>query len=133
MLLFALLMAALAGAGRVDIAVDREMPVRYSIFTAMAQLGLLILLAPWLARTWSHLGQRRLLQICVIGVAVLMLAQQVVAGRAGAQVAGQYTEAYRQFAAGLWTPAMVQFVHPDRKLAEQGQALVVKLGIYRSY
>jgi hypothetical protein len=74
-----------------------------------------------------------LLQICVIGAAVLMLAQQVVAGRAGALVAGQYTEAYRQFAAGLWTPAMVHFVHPDRKLAEQGQALVVKLGIYRSY
>jgi hypothetical protein len=107
--------------------------VRYSIFTAMAQLGLLILLAPWLARIWSRLGQCRLLQICVIGAAVLMLAQQVVAGRAGAQVAGQYIEAYRQFAAGLWTPAMVQFVHPDRKLAEQGQTLVVKLGIYRSY
>ena len=131
MLLFGFLMAALAGAGRVDIAVDREMPVRYSIFTAMAQVGLLILLAPWLARLWS--GRRRLLQICVIAAAVLMLAQQVVAGRAGAQVAAQYTEAYRQFAAGLWTPAMVQFVHPDRKLAEQGQALVVKLGIYRSY
>jgi len=61
MLLFALLMAALAGAGRVDIAVDREMPVRYSIFTAMAQLGLLILLAPWLARLWND--RRRLLQI----------------------------------------------------------------------
>ena len=81
MLLFALLMAALAGAGRVDIAVDREMPVRYSVFTAMAQVGLLILLAPWLGRLWSR--RRRLLQICVIGAAVLMLAQQVVAGRAG--------------------------------------------------
>ena len=107
--------------------------MRYSIFTAMAQLGLLILLAPWLGPDMEHLSRRRLLQICVIGAAVLMLAQQVVAGRAGAVVAGQYTEAYRQFAAGLWTPAMVQFVQPDRKLAEQGQALVVKLGIYRSY
>jgi hypothetical protein len=131
MLLFALLMAALAGAGRVDIATDREMPVRYSIFTAMGQIGLLLLLRDELAKFWEE--RRRLLQACVLGAAVLLLAQQVVAGRAGAAVAKQYTESYRQFAAGLWTPAMAQFVHPDRKIAERGQAVVQKLGIYRSY
>ena len=130
-MLFALLMAALAGAGRVDIATDREMPVRYSVFTAMGQIGLLLLLAPSLARLWE--GRRRLLEIIVLGVALLLLAQQVVAGRAGAAVARQYAESYRQFAAGLWTPAMTQFVHPDRKIAEQGQAIVRKLGIYQSY
>ncbi|HKF64118.1 MAG TPA: hypothetical protein VKB42_22275, partial [Dongiaceae bacterium] len=53
LMLFALLMAALAGAGRVDIATDREMPVRYSVFTAMGQIGLLLLLAPSLARLWE--------------------------------------------------------------------------------
>ena len=131
LMLFALLMAALAGAGRVDIATDREMPVRYSVFTAMGQIGLLLLLAPSLARLWE--ARRRLLQAIVLGVAVLLLAQQVVAGRAGATVARQYAESYRQFASGLWTPAMTQFVHPDRKIAEQGQAIVQKLGIYRSY
>jgi hypothetical protein len=131
LMLFALLMAALAGAGRVDIATDREMPVRYSVFTAMGQIGLLLLLAPWLAGLWE--GRRRLLQVVILGVAVLLLAQQVVAGRAGAAVARQYTDSYRQFAAGLWTPDMTQFVHPDRKIAEQGQAIVQKLGIYRSY
>jgi hypothetical protein len=131
LMLFALLMAALAGAGRVDIATDREMPVRYSVFTAMGQIGLLLLLAPSLARLWE--ARRRLLEIIVLGVAVLLLAQQVVAGRAGATVARQYTESYRQFASGFWTPAMTQFVHPDRKIAEQGQAIVRKLGIYQSY
>jgi hypothetical protein len=131
LILFALLMAALAGAGRVDIATDREMPVRYSVFTAMGQIGLLLLLAPFLARLWE--ARRRLLEIIVLGIALLLLAQQVVAGRAGAIVARQYTESYRQFAAGLWTPAMTQFVHPDRKIAEQGQAIVRKLGIYQSY
>jgi hypothetical protein len=131
LMLFALLMAALAGAGRVDIATDREMPVRYSVFTAMGQIGLLLLLAPSLARLWEK--RRRLLETIVLGVAMLLLAQQVVAGRAGAIVARQYTESYRQFAAGQWTPAMTQFVHPDRKIAEQGQAIVRKLGIYQSY
>jgi hypothetical protein len=131
LMLFALLMAALAGAGRVDIATDREMPVRYSVFTAMGQIGLLLLLAPSLAPLWE--ARRRLLQVIVLGVVVLLLAQQVVAGRAGAAVARQYTESYRQFASGLWTPAMTQFVHPDRKIAEQGQAIVQKLGIYQSY
>jgi hypothetical protein len=131
LLVFALLMAALAGAGRVDIATDREMPVRYSVFTAMGQIGLLLLLRDELARLWKE--RRRLLQACVLAAAVLLVAQQVVAGRAGAAVARQYTESYRQFAAGLWTPAMTQFVHPDRKIAEQGQAVVQKLGIYRSY
>src|SRR5690242_11732102 len=131
LMLFALLMAVLAGAGRVDIATDREMPVRYSVFTAMGQIGLLLLLAPWLAGLWA--GRRRVLQACALGMALLLLAQQVVAGRAGAEVAKQYTESYRQFAAGLWTPAMTQFVHPDRKIAEQGQAIVQKLGIYRTY
>jgi len=131
LMLFALLMAALAGAGRVDIATDREMPVRYSVFTAMGQIGLLLLLAPSLARLWE--ARRRLFEIIVLGIALLLLAQQVVAGRAGATVARQYTESYRQFAAGLWTPAMTQFVHPDRKIAEQGQAIVRKLGIYQSY
>jgi hypothetical protein len=125
---FALLMAALAGAGRVDIATDREMPVRYAVFTAMGQTGLLLLLAPWLARLWA--ARRRLLQVCVIGAALLLTVQQVAAGRAGAEVARRYTDAYRQFAAGLWTPAMTQFVHPDRKVAERGLAIVKRLGIY---
>ena len=133
LLFFALLMAALAGVGRVDIATDREMPVRYSVFTAMGQTGLLLLLAPWLARIWNDVPRRRRLQVCVVGACLLLLAQQVVAGRAGAEVARQYAGAYRQFSAGLWTPAMAQFVHPDRKIALQGQAIVQKLGIYRSY
>jgi hypothetical protein len=133
LLLFALLMAALAGVGRVDVAIDREMPIRYGVFTAMGQVGLVLLLAPWLARQWGDALGRRRLQLLMVVVSLLLLAQQVVAGRAGAEVARQYTEAYRQFAAGRWTPAMTQYVHPDRKIAEQSQAIVQRLGIYRSY
>ena len=133
MLFFALLMAALAGVGRVDIATDRAMPIRYSIFTAMAQLGLLFAIAPWLGHMWSQLGGRRALQAAILGAAVILLAQQVVAGRAGAAVAGQYAEAYRRFSSGLWAPEMTQFVNPDRAVADRGQAIVRQLGIYQSY
>jgi hypothetical protein len=133
LLLFALLMAALAGAGRVDVATDREMPIRYSIFTAMAHLGLLFAAAPWLARRWTAPGHRRGLQAAVLGLAALLLAQQVVAGQAARRVASAYTEAYRDFASGLWTPEMINYIHPDRAAAERGRAIVKKLGIYQSY
>lgn len=133
LLLFALLMAALAGAGRVDIATDREMPIRYSVFTAMAQIGVLLAAAPWLAQRWAAHRTRRLIQGGMAAAAILLLAQQVAAGRAGAVVAARYAEAYRQFALGLWTPEMAQYVHPDRNLALRGEAIVEKLGIYRNY
>jgi len=133
MVFFALLMAALAGVGRVDIATDREMPIRYSVFTAMAQLGLLLSVAPWLARQWLAPRRRRLLQVGSLVLAALLLVQQELAGRAGARVAEQYADAYRRFAAGEWTPDMERFVHPDRQVAEQGLVLVRHLGIYQSY
>jgi hypothetical protein len=131
MLLFALLIAALAGVGRVDIATDRAMPIRYSIFTAMAQLGLLFLAVPWLDRAWARPARRRAIQAAILALALVLLGQQLVAGRAGAAVAAQYAEAYRKFASGLWTPEMVQFVNPDRAAAERGQAVVTRLAIYQ--
>ncbi len=133
LLLFALLMAALGGAGRVDVATDREMPIRYSIFTAMAHLGLLFAAAPWLARLWAAPSQRRLLQAGMLALAAFLLVQQVVAGEAARRVAIAYAEAYRDFASGLWTPEMTQYIHPDRAAAERGRAFVQKLGIYQSY
>jgi hypothetical protein len=133
MVLFALLIAALAGTGRVDVASDRAMPIRYSIFAAMAELGLLITAAPWLASTWRQSRGRHVLQAGLMAASVLLLAQQLAAGRAGAAVAAQYTEAYRKFASGLWTGEMAQFVHPNRATAERGRAIVQSLGIYQTY
>jgi hypothetical protein len=133
MLLFALLIAVLAAIGRVDVATDRQMPIRYSIFAAMAQLGLLIAAAPWLTRVWAQPRERHLIQAGVIAASLLLLAQQLAAGRAGVAVAKQYTETYRKFATGLWTEEMVQYVHPSRATAERGRAVVQSLGIYRSY
>jgi hypothetical protein len=131
LLLFTILMAVLVSVGRADIAADREMPIRYGIFAALAQVGLLLALSSWLARVWEG-GGRRPLQWGALGAALLLIVQQVAVGEAGRAVAAQYVEAYRSFAAGRWTPEMNKFVFPDRAAAEQGLAIARAEGIYQN-
>ena len=103
MLLFSLMTAALIAASRVNTAPDREMPIRYALFTSLTQVSLLLIAAPWLGRVWA--GSRRwVAQAVVLLGAVLFLGQQILGGRAGAEGAAQYTAAYRAMEAGKWSP-----------------------------
>jgi hypothetical protein len=103
MLLFSFMTAALIAASRVNTAPDREMPIRYALFTSLAQVSLLLIAAPWLGRIWA--GSRRwVAQAVVLLGAVLFLGQQILGGRAGAEGAAQYTAAYRAMEAGKWSP-----------------------------
>ncbi len=103
LLLFSFMTAAAITFGRLNTAPDREMPIRYALFTSLAQVALLLIAAPWLGRILA--GSRRgVAQAVVLLGAVVFLGQQILAGRAGAEGAAQYTAAYRAMEAGKWSP-----------------------------
>jgi hypothetical protein len=123
LLLFSFMTSVVIVIGRLNTAPDREMPIRYALFTSLAQVGLLLFAAPAFAKAWAGRASL-LLQGAVLAGAVLFLGQQVVAGRAGIEGVRQYTAAYRADEAGLasdqqkelvgnqiWAQRVFDFVH----------------------
>jgi hypothetical protein len=99
LLMFSFLAAAAITIGRLNTAPDREMPIRYALFTSLAQTGLLLIAAPWLSRLW--VGMRLpVVQAIALAGALLFLVQQVMGGQAGARGVQQYTAAYRAYENG---------------------------------
>ncbi len=99
LLLFTFLLSGAITMGRLNAAPEREMPIRYAMFTSLAQVGLLLAAAPWLSRLWVRLKWPAV-QAAVLAAAVLLLVQQVLGGQAGARVVQQYTAAYRAYESG---------------------------------
>ena len=113
LLMFSFMTAVVIVFGRLNTAPDREMPIRYALFTSLAQVGLLLFAAPSFARLWA--GEARpLLQGAVLIVALVFLGQQVVAGRAGVEGVRQYTAAYRAYEAGQASDQQKQLVGGDK-------------------
>jgi hypothetical protein len=79
--------AALAAIGRGDLIEEVEVPVRYTMFATALQVGLLCLVLPRLAR--HHAPARGPLVPSAVGLvlAVVLLIQQILVGRAAAQIA----------------------------------------------
>jgi hypothetical protein len=128
LVLYALLLAAAAALARVDVAPDREMPVRYGMFVVLAHVGLLLCLLGYLERLWYG-AHRRLLQWATLAISVALLGQQLVVGGFAIREAGRYKEAWSRFVAGDWTPDMLQYVYPDRDRALAGLAYLRKMQI----
>jgi len=99
LLMFSFLIAALIIYGRLNTAPNRPMPIRYALFTSLAQVGLLLLAAPATARLWAG-RTGPVIKGALLAGAVLFLVQQVASGRAGVEGVLQYTNAYRAFEAG---------------------------------
>lgn len=99
LLLFTFLLSGAITVGRLNTAPEREMPIRYAMFTSLAQVALLLAAAPWLSGLWVGL-KRPAVQMAMLAAAVLLLVQQVVGGEAGARVVQQYTAAYRAYESG---------------------------------
>ena len=129
LILFSLMTAAVIAAGRLNTAPDREMPIRYTLFTSLAQTGLLLVAAPWITRLWE--GQRRrLAQGVILAGGVIFLGQQVLAGQAGAEGVAMYTMAYRDFEAGRSSPGQEELVG-DRRAVERVLTYAHAHGLYR--
>jgi hypothetical protein len=128
LVLFAMLLAAAAALARVDIAPDREMPIRYGMFVVLAHMGLLLCSLGFLEPLW-HGAYRRSIQWLTLAISIALLGQQLVIGAFAIREADRYKEAWSRFVAGDWTPDMLQYVYPDRDRALAGLAYLRKIQI----
>lgn len=127
LILFASMTAAAVAVARGGIA--EELPIRYAIFAALAQIGIVFAAAP----AWpKHVAALRSPAVCAVALLVLLafLAQQVASGFAAVSVTRRSAELWRQFAAGEWTPAMTTAIHPSRERAELALRLFRERRLY---
>jgi hypothetical protein len=99
LLMFSLLVMVVVAVARWTWAPERPVSIRYGIFAALAQAGLLLANTSWLNWLWQK-GYRGLLQWTTLATATVLLVQQVASGQAAVAVARQYMNSYRQFVAG---------------------------------
>jgi hypothetical protein len=129
LILMALLTAAAAGAVRYDFAPERETPLRYGIFAAMALIGILFAGSGYLKYYYEKHGARAIAPAMAVVVAVLLV-QQTAAGFAAIAVARTYISDWQLFSAGHWTPEMEHTVYPARNRAEAALALFKNENLY---
>jgi hypothetical protein len=129
MILFAFLIAASAAYARSLIAPDHGVPVRYSIFAATGQLGILLAVAEWVAQRVPSFGART--KAAIVAAAAVLVAQQVAVGVTAADVAGRYAAQWKRFSDGQpWTPEMDLYAYPSRERAEFGLQLLKREHLY---
>jgi hypothetical protein len=119
LILFSFLLVSAAALVRVDVAVDREMPIRYGMFVVLAHLGLLLWSLDFLDRVW-HGAHRAAFQRLLLALSLVWVGQQVVIGRFAVEEANRYNDAWSRFVGGDWTPDMLRYVYPDREHAQAG-------------
>jgi hypothetical protein len=112
LILFSFLIAGAAALARVDVAVNREMPVRYGMFIVLTHLGLLLWSLDFLERLLhgAHPGS---IQLLIIGMSLVWVGQQVVIGHFAVEEANRYNDAWSRFVGGDWTSDMIHYVYPD--------------------
>jgi hypothetical protein len=116
---------------RVDVAVDREMPIRYGMFVVLAHLGLLLWSLDFLERLW-HGAYRPSFQWLLLGISLAWIGQQIVIGRFAVDEANRYKDAWSRFVRGDWTPDMIHYVYPDRERAQAGLSYLRAKGLLKT-
>ena len=99
LLMFSLLITAVVAVGRWNWAPDAPVSIRYGIFAALAQAGLLLANTAWLNWVWQN-GYRRPFEWATLVAAAVFLVQQVAAGQAAVVVTNQVKNSYGRFVAG---------------------------------
>jgi hypothetical protein len=129
LILYAFLIAAAAAFARWDVASEREMPIRYAVFGALAHAGILLVTIPALQRALD--GARRSIVQALIGTATAtLLLQQIVVGIASAHEAGRYNQAWAAFVLGAWSSDMEHYVYPDHATALAGLKTLQQHHVY---
>ena len=132
LLMFSLLITAVVAVGRWNWAPDAPVSIRYGIFAALAQAGLLLANTAWLNWVWQN-GYRRPFEWATLVAAAALLVQQVAAGQAAVEVTTQYKESYREFAAGQGTGATARPVFLGSAAESQRVlGIIHDLGIYQN-
>lgn len=127
MILFGLGAAVLATFGRGDMAAAVELPVRYTIFPMLLQLGFLCIALPRLARGCTTASRRVALGAAGLAVAAVLLVLQVFIARAAIGISEAIAREADCFAAGKLTrpvsPAVSRWPSDaERVLSELRQA-----------
>jgi hypothetical protein len=132
LLMFSLLITAMVAVGRWNWGPERPVSIRYGIFAALAEAGLLLANTPWLNWLWQK-GHRRPFQWATLAAATVFLVQQVAAGQAAVVVTLQYKNGYREFVAGQGTgaPARPVFLGSAAE-RERVLRIIPTLGIYQN-
>jgi hypothetical protein len=131
LILFSFLIASAAALARVDVAVDREMPIRYGMFVVLAHMGILLWSLDVLERLW-HGKHRSSFQWLMLGLSLVWVGQQVVIGRFAVEEANRYNDAWSRFVGGDWTPDMLRYVYPDRERAQAGLTYLRANGLLKT-
>lgn len=132
LILFMLLIAAAAGIARLGVASDREMPIRYSIFVAAGQIGILFAASSHLQSLARHFAKPAVKSLVIL-LAVILIAQQIAAGFAATAVARKYVSLWELFRTGRWTPEMAAYVYPSQARAEFALQLIRKENLYSAH
>jgi hypothetical protein len=127
LILFALLIAAAAAVSRSAVATDREMPIRYALFAALGQLGIVLASIGTIEKLFSRfvLSSR----LAVGSLLLLLVVQQIAVGRAAVAETDKYNDAWRRFEAGVWTPDMTRYVYPDKEQALDKLSILRRAGL----
>jgi len=130
LMLFSLATAVLASIGRSDVDADLRVPVRYAVFVAPLHVGVLFIawrrLVEWLRPDRAHL-----LQPLAIGLALVLVVQQVAAGQAAARTTAAMRSTLARFAAGEETDDMRAVVFVDLTQARRDLSAIHAAGLYR--
>ena len=110
--------ALLAVLGRTDLEAEVKIPVRYAVMVAPLHVGLFILALSWIARRVTSLRWRTVTLAAGASFALVMLVQQVAAGRAAVTVTDAMRARITAFYAGDRAAATVAAVYPDPVRAE---------------
>jgi len=132
-ILFSLGTAAMAAAGRVEVAEVRGVvvPVRYAVLLLPMHVGIVTLLSR--AVRVADVSRLRLVEGTVLSIAVVLLLQQVVAGEAAARTVRAMRLKIDLFMQGERRPDMTDTIFSDLDQADALLQAIRRAGLYQRH
>jgi hypothetical protein len=127
---FSLATAAVAAIGRSGGESEGILPVRYSVLMTPLHIGILGLTLLWLSERGMIPASWRRIQAAAVGLGLLFLVQQAVAGQAEAAKAGIMNASIADFMAGKRDLAMTHIVYHDLDYAQQAVDEMRRRGLF---
>jgi hypothetical protein len=129
LILFSLGTALMAGLGRAGLEDPANVPLRYAVFVAPLQVGLLMLALPRAGELWR--ARRGPTEALVAALVLLMAVQDAVMAAKVVRASDLIRNTVADYRAGRRTPEMLTFVYPDLARAEQIDAGLRRDGLFQ--
>lgn len=128
-ILFTLGTAAMAALGRSGMPDPLNVPLRYGVLVAPLHVGFLIFALPTAGVLWR--ANRGAAQALIAGVLLLAAAQNAVMALKVIRASDVVRTAIADFKAGVRTPEMLTFIHPNQAHAERVYAELARAGRFQ--